>query len=85
MNGKEKCALLKAIRIRLAELNNITYSPHRCNNTEDCIGTCEACDAESHWLLQTLKNMENKGYPIIYSFSEIDWLIMDTQKEESNC
>lgn len=71
MNGKDKCELLKSIRIRLAELNNISYTPHPCNSTEDCKGTCEACDAESQWLLRTMKSMENKGFPITYSLSEI--------------
>lgn len=70
MNGKYKCALLKSIRVRLAELNNISYTPHPCNNTEDCKGTCDVCDAESQWLLHTLKNLENKGFPIIYSLSK---------------
>lgn len=79
MNGKEKCTLLKSIRVRIAELNNIAYVPHPCNNTEDCNGTCQICDAESRWLLHTMKEMELKGYPIIYSldgisecYSEID-------------
>ena len=64
MKGKDKCALLKSIRVRLAEINNIPYTPHPCNNTEDCSGTCELCDAEAKWLLYTLKELENQGYPI---------------------
>ena len=72
MNGKDKCTLLKSIRVKLAELNNISYTPHPCNNIDDCIGTCEVCDAESLWLLQTLKRMENKGFPIIYNLSETE-------------
>ena len=72
MTGKDKCALLKSIRVRLAEINKIPYTPHPCNNTEDCRGTCELCDAESKWLLYTMKGLENKGYPIIYSLCESD-------------
>ena len=70
MNGKDKCELLKSIRVRLSELNKITYTPHPCNNTEDCCGTCDACDAESKWLLHTMKELESKGYPIIYSLND---------------
>ena len=77
MTGKDKCALLKSIRVRLAVLNNITYSPHPCNNTEDCSGTCEMCDAESKWLLYTMRKLERKGFPITFSLSENDELVVD--------
>lgn len=67
MTGKEKCTILKSIRVRLAEVNNIPFMPHPCDNIGDCNGTCSVCDAESQWLLSTMKEMEKKGYPIIYS------------------
>ena len=67
MTGKEKCEILKSIRVRLAELNHISYTPHPCNHIGDCYGTCSVCDSESLWLLATMKEMEKKGYPIIYS------------------
>ena len=85
MRGKDKCAILKSIRIRLAELNHISYSPHPCENKGDCPGTCEACDAESQWLLMTLKSMEEKGFPVIYSLYDTDQLDVDKEKIESNC
>ena len=72
MNGKDKCALLKSIRVRLAEINNITYTPHPCNNTMECNGTCELCEAESKRILDTMKEREKKGYPILYSLNELD-------------
>lgn len=67
MTGKEKCTILKSIRVRLAEVNNIQFIPHLCDNIGDCKGTCSVCDAESQWLLSTMKEMEKRGYPIIYS------------------
>lgn len=79
MKGKDKCELLRSIRVRLAEMNNIAYSPHPCHNTEDCSGTCEMCDAESQWLLRKLKNMEKNGFPIKYSLNCIE----NVSKEES--
>lgn len=72
MTGKDKCKLLKSIRLRLAELNNITYVPHFCDSIEDCNGTCMMCDEESTWLLKSMKALEKKGYPIIYSLNDID-------------
>lgn len=71
MTGKEKCAILKSIRVRVAEINNIPYTPHPCDNTGDCYGTCRMCDAESQWLLQTMKEMEKKGFPISYSLYDL--------------
>ena len=67
MTGKEKCIILKSIRVRLAELNHIQYTPHPCDNIGDCNGTCSLCDAESKWLLSTMKELEKKCHPIIYS------------------
>ena len=72
MTGKEKCAILKSIRVRLAEVNNIAYTPHSCDSIGDCFGTCSVCDAESQWLLSTMKEMEKKGYPIFYSLLDLD-------------
>lgn len=72
MTGKEKCAILKSIRVRLAELNNISYTPQPCNNIGDCYGTCNVCDAESKWLLSTMKDLEKKGFPISYSLLDLD-------------
>lgn len=89
MTGKDKCALLKSIRVRLAEINKIPYTPHPCNNTEDCSGTCELCDAESKWLLYTMKELENQGHPIIYSLYESDVIAWEANINinsiESNC
>ena len=85
MKGKEKCEILKSLRIRLAELNNISFTPHPCNNKGNCPGTCEACDAESQWLLKTMKSMEEKGFPVIYSLTEEDSFSMDEDKTESDC
>ena len=59
MTGKEKCTILKSIRVKLAEVNNITYTPNPCNSIGDCYGTCNVCDTESQWLLSTMKEMEN--------------------------
>ena len=70
MTGKEKCEILKSIRVRLAEVNSIPYSPHSCNNTGDCYGTCCACDAESQSLLSTMQEMEKKFKENSFDFED---------------
>ena len=46
MTGKEKCQLLRNIRIQLAEVNDIPYAPIKCTHKGDCKGTCTVCDSE---------------------------------------
>lgn len=72
MTGKEKCEILKSIRVRLAEVNQISYTPHVCNNIGDCLGSCSMCDAESQWLMTSMREREKKGYPIFYSLLDLD-------------
>ena len=72
MTGKEKSEILKSIRVMLAELNKISYTPHACNNIGDCKGTCSVCDAESKWLLSSMKVLEKKGFPVYYSLLNLD-------------
>lgn len=78
MTGKEKCTILKSIRVRLAEVNNIPYTPHPCDNIGDCYGTCSVCDAESQWLLSMMKEKKKKGYPIIFSVLDADMFQSET-------
>lgn len=47
MTGKEKCALLREIRVHLAKVNDIPYEPEACFHTGDCKGICYACDNEA--------------------------------------
>ena len=35
------------------------------------------CDAESKWLLYTMRKLERKGFPITFSLSENDELVVD--------
>lgn len=74
--------ILKAIRIRLAELNDIEYHPHPCNNVEDCIGTCKMCDAESILLLKTLKKKEREGFPVTYDSSSASAIIIESKESQ---
>lgn len=48
--GKEKCKVLKEIRKKIAEENDIEYNPTECTHEGDCAGTCPACEAELDYL-----------------------------------
>ena len=46
MNGKSKCKILKEIRKRIAEENDIAYVTSECQYQGECSGTCPKCEAE---------------------------------------
>lgn len=52
--GKAKCKVLKGIRKKIAEANDISYNPRKCNHKGDCAGTCPACEAEVRYLTDQL-------------------------------
>lgn len=57
MSGKEKCKLLKELRQRIAEENNIEYTGKPCSFEGDCKGTCPACDRELTDLTQKVNKL----------------------------
>ncbi|MBO4697756.1 MAG: hypothetical protein J5643_10855 [Lachnospiraceae bacterium] len=46
MKGKEKCKILKQIRKKIAEENDIQYVVEECKHKGECKGTCPKCEAE---------------------------------------
>ena len=52
--GKAKCKVLKGIRKKIAEANDISYNPRECHHKGDCAGTCPACEAEVRYLTDQL-------------------------------
>ena len=56
--GKEKCELLKSVRMRIAKKYGLSYSPTECTHEGDCLGTCPMCDAE---LIDLQKQLDAKG------------------------
>ena len=45
MLGKLKCKLLKQIRQRIADENDIPYVTSECSHKGACKGTCPKCEA----------------------------------------
>jgi hypothetical protein len=61
MNGKSKCKILKDIRKKIAEENDIAYVTSECKYQGDCSGTCPKCEAELRYLEEELAKRKNLG------------------------
>ena len=64
MLGKEKCRILKQIRQRIADENDIPYVTRECTYQGDCLGTCPKCESELRYLEQELAKREARGKKI---------------------
>ena len=54
MRGKQKCKILKEIRQRIADENDIPYVTRECGFQGECSGTCPRCESELRYLEQQL-------------------------------
>ena len=54
MIGKEKCRILKEIRQKIADENDIAYVTRECTYQGDCRGTCPKCESELRYLEKQL-------------------------------
>ena len=61
MLGKRKCRILKEIRQRIADENDIPYVTRECSFQGDCKGTCPRCESELRYLEQQLALRESLG------------------------
>ena len=50
MFGKNKCKILKEIRQKIADENDIPYVTRECTYQGECSGTCPRCEAEVRYL-----------------------------------
>ena len=48
--GKKKCRILKEIRQKIADENDIPYVTHECRFQGECSGTCPKCESELRYL-----------------------------------
>ena len=60
--GKKTCGILKDIRRRIAEANNIEFATSDCRYQGDCPGSCPKCEAEVRYLEEqlTLRRLAGK-------------------------
>ena len=61
MNGKRTCSLLKSIRCKIAEQNEIEFHTPECTFEGECKGTCPKCEAELRYLTQKLEKLRASG------------------------
>ena len=54
MLGKKKCRILKEIRQKIADENDIPYVTHECRFQGECKGTCPKCESELRYLEEQL-------------------------------
>ena len=50
MIGKEKCRILKEIRRKIADENDIPFVTEECTHKGNCRGTCPRCESELRYL-----------------------------------
>ena len=74
MRGKQKCKILKEIRQRVADENDIPYVTRECSFQGECTGTCPRCESELRYLEQQLENRRRLGKRVSVAASEWLWL-----------
>lgn len=61
MKGKERCRILKEIRQRIADENEIPFVTAECQHKGDCLGTCPKCEAELAYLEREVNRRRTLG------------------------
>ncbi|MBR6825974.1 MAG: hypothetical protein IKM59_05440 [Oscillospiraceae bacterium] len=61
MRGKNKCKILKQIRQRIADENDIPLITQECTYQGECSGTCPRCESELRYLEQQLARRQALG------------------------
>ena len=59
--GKKKCRMLREIRRRIADENDIPYVTEDCKYKGDCKGTCPKCENELRYLEEQLEKRRSLG------------------------
>ena len=61
MKGKDRCKILKDIRKRIADENDIEFITSECKHKGDCLGTCPKCESELRYLERELEKRRAVG------------------------
>ena len=60
-HGKETCRILKELRHKIAEANDIVLETSECRFKGDCTGTCPRCESEVRYLERQLAGRRRAG------------------------
>ncbi len=61
MKGKERCKILKEIRQKIADENDIAFVTSECKHKGECLGTCPKCESEIAYLERELNRRRALG------------------------
>ena len=67
MAGKKKCKILREIRQKIANENDIPFVTEECRYKGDCKGTCPKCESELRYLEQQLEKRRALGKKVTVS------------------
>ena len=59
--GKRTCEILKDVRRKVAQENDIPLAERECTHEGDCRGTCPYCEAEVRYLERELSKRRALG------------------------
>ena len=63
--GKSTCKILKEIRQKIAEENDIALIVEECHYQGDCAGTCPRCESELRYLEEELRKRQQLGKAVV--------------------
>ena len=67
MPGKKKCKILREIRQKIADENDIPFVTEECRYKGECKGTCPRCESELRYLEQQLEKRRSLGKAVTVS------------------
>lgn len=74
--GKRTCEVLKDVRRRVAQENDIPLTEHECTYEGECRGTCPYCESEVRYLEQELQRRLSLGKAITVAGIAVSSLVM---------
>ncbi len=67
MRGRNKCKILKEIRQKIADENDILYVTGECKYQGECSGTCPKCESELRYLERELEKRRSLGKAVTFA------------------
>lgn len=75
-NGRRTCEVLKEVRRKVAQENNIALTEHECTFEGDCRGTCPYCEAEVRYLERELQRRKALGRAVAVAGLAVSSMMM---------